>query len=53
VIWSFTTFWLMFLSVKEEHPMHSEPVVFWMWVAATVYFAAICALRSIEEPEDE
>lgn len=53
VIWSFTSFWLMFLADKPEHPMQSEPVVFWMWVAVTIYFAAICLLRSLEEPEEE
>jgi phosphatidylcholine synthase len=53
VIWSATTFWLVFLAEKPEHPMSTEPVVFWLWALVSVYFAAICAVRSIDDGKDE
>ncbi len=53
VVWSATTFWLMFLADKPEHPMTAEPIVFWLWALASLYFAGICAVRSIEEADEE
>jgi phosphatidylcholine synthase len=53
VVWSATTFWLVFLADEPEHPMTAKPLVFWLWIGTTLYFATICALRSIEEGRDE
>ena len=52
VVWSFTSFWLIFTAEKTPHPAVSEPLVFTVWIAATLYFAAICAIRSTAGPED-
>lgn len=46
VVWSGTSLGLVFLAQRDEHPMVSEPLVFWMWVAASLYFLAICVLRT-------
>ena len=53
VLWSALTMWLLFLTEKTEHPMHTEPVVFWLWIAISGYFAAICAVRSIEDADED
>lgn len=52
-VWSFTSFWLIFIAEKPLHPAQSEPIVFWMWVLSSLYFVAICLLRSIDEAKDE
>ena len=52
VVWCFTSFWLLFTVEKPAHPAVSEPLVFAVWIAATLYFAAICVIRTTEgEPE--
>ncbi len=51
VVWCFTSFWLIFAAGKPEHPAVSEPLVFTVWIAASVYFAAICGIRTLGEPE--
>ncbi len=53
VIWSVTTVGLVFIAQREAHPMVSEPLVFWLWVLASLYFATISAWRSIDEARDE
>ena len=52
VVWCFTSFWLIFAAEKPDHPAVSEPLVFAVWVAATLYFGAVCAIRTVE-PEVE
>lgn len=51
VVWCFTSFWLIFATERVPHPAVSEPLVFTVWIAATIYFAAICGIRTISEPE--
>ena len=51
VVWCFTSFWLIFTTGKPDHPSSSEPLVFAVWIAASIYFAAICFIRTLEEPE--
>ncbi len=53
VIWSTMTLWLVFIGEKPEHPMFAEPLVFWIWVGTSVYFFAICAVRSIEDGRED
>lgn len=53
VIWSVTTVGLVFAAEKELHPMTTEPLLFWLWVAASVYFATISAWRSIDEARED
>ena len=53
VLWCFTSFWLIFASKEATHPFVSEPLVFTVWVASSLYFAAICGLRTLggEDPD--
>jgi phosphatidylcholine synthase len=51
VVWCFTSFWLIFATARPEHPSVSEPLVFTVWIATSVYFAAICGIRTLGEPE--
>jgi len=52
VLWCFTSFWLIFDAEQPAHPAVSDPLVFAVWVAATLYFGAVCAIRTVE-PEAE
>jgi phosphatidylcholine synthase len=49
VLWSFTSFWLIFAAERPPHPSVSEPLVFWIWIGTTLYFGAICAIRSVSD----
>ena len=53
VIWSVTVVGLVFAAEKEQHPMTTEPLLFWLWVGASLYFVTISAWRSIDEARDE
>ncbi len=53
VIWSFTSFWLLFVAERPDHPAFAEPLVFTMWLGATAYFAAVSFIRTGDEPEVE
>jgi phosphatidylcholine synthase len=50
-IWSLTSFWLLFVADRPEHPMFAQPSVFLLWLAATAYFAAISFIRTADEPD--
>jgi phosphatidylcholine synthase len=50
VLWCFTSFWLIFDAEKPMHPAFSDPLAFAVWIAATLYFGAICAIRTVAEP---
>ena len=51
MVWCFTSFWLIFATERAAHPAVSEPLVFTVWIGATIYFAAICGIRTLVEPE--
>jgi len=53
IIWCFTSFWLIFDAEKPAHPAVSDPLAFAVWIAATLYFGAICAIRTVSEPTSE
>lgn len=53
IIWCFTSFWLIFDAEKPAHPALSDPLAFTVWIAATLYFGAICAIRTVAAPEGE
>ena len=53
VIWSAATVLLTIRADQVEHPAIGEPMVFWMWVATSVYFAGLCAWRTIEGGREE
>ncbi|MGI9372114.1 MAG: CDP-alcohol phosphatidyltransferase family protein [Hyphomicrobiales bacterium] len=54
VLWAATSLRLVLIHPDVKKAVEASPLVFWLWVGASVYFAVICIWRSIHpEPEDE
>ncbi|MGI9482763.1 MAG: CDP-alcohol phosphatidyltransferase family protein [Hyphomicrobiales bacterium] len=53
-LWAATSLRLVLIHPDVTKAKEASPLVFWMWVAASVYFAIICIWRSIHpEPEED
>ncbi|MDX5464727.1 MAG: CDP-alcohol phosphatidyltransferase family protein [Alphaproteobacteria bacterium] len=46
VLWAGTSLTLVLGAAEGTPAREAHPLVFWLWVAASVYFACICAWRS-------
>ncbi len=45
-LWAGATFWLVVASAAATPPREASPVVFWGWVAASLYFLGLCVWRT-------
>lgn len=48
-LWALSTFWLVVASGPETPPAEASPVAFWVFLAASAYFLALCAWRSAKD----
>lgn len=46
VLWAATSLRLVLIDPNEERAMEASPLIFWLWVIASVYFAGLSAWRS-------
>jgi len=53
VIWCLASFILIFDAERPPHPALSDPLAFAIWIAATLYFAAICIIRTAADTDRE
>ncbi len=53
VLWAATSLRLMLISPEVEKAQEASPIVFWLWVVASVYFFGISLLRTISPQADE
>jgi phosphatidylcholine synthase len=58
VLWAATSFRLVLIDPTDEKAREASPAIFWLWVGASCYFAALSIWRSLRpaaepEPEDE
>jgi phosphatidylcholine synthase len=47
VLWAATSLALVLLSPDVNTAWQASPIMFWLWVAASVYFAILCLWRSL------
>ena len=47
VLWAATSLRLVLVDPEESRIREASPLVFWLWVGASVYFAALSAWRSL------
>ncbi len=52
VLWAATSLRLVLIHPSTK-AVEASPLIFWMWVGASVYFAVICIWRSIHPEPDE
>lgn len=53
VLWAATSLRLVLISPEVEKAQEASPVIFWLWIAASVYFLAISMVRTIHPKPDE
>jgi phosphatidylcholine synthase len=58
VLWAATSFRLVLIDPTDEKAREASPAIFWLWVGASCYVAALSIRRSLRpaaepEPEDE
>ena len=46
VLWAATTLRLVLIDPDEHEAMDASPLIFWLWVGASLYFVALSAWRS-------
>ena len=46
VLWAATTLRLVLIDPDEHEAMEASPLIFWLWVGASLYFVALSAWRS-------
>ena len=52
VLWAATSFRLVLIDPGDHRAREASPLIFWLWVGASVYFAALSIWRSLQ-PEEE
>ncbi|MBC7102834.1 MAG: phosphatidylcholine/phosphatidylserine synthase [Parvibaculum sp.] len=50
-LWAFATFWLVLRSGPGLPPAEASPAAWWTFLAASLYFLAICAWRTLKDRE--
>jgi phosphatidylcholine synthase len=50
-LWAFATFWLVLRSGAALSPAEASPAAWWTFMAASLYFLAICAWRTAKDRE--
>ena len=53
VLWAATSFRLVLINPEGEKALQASPTIFWLWVAASVYFIVLSVWRSIRPEADE
>ncbi|MFQ5565170.1 MAG: hypothetical protein ACE5EU_02280, partial [Paracoccaceae bacterium] len=53
VLWAATSFRLVLIHPEEFKAREASPVIFWLWVGASVYFAALSIWRSVRPEAEE
>ncbi len=53
VLWAATSLRLMLISPEVEKAQEASPIVFWLWIVASVYFFGISLLRTISPQANE
>lgn len=53
VLWAATSLRLMLISPEAEKAQEASPIVFWLWIVASVYFFGISLLRTISPQANE
>jgi len=52
VLWAATTFILVLIDTNEAKAQESSPIIFWLWIVATAYFAGLSIWRSFHPEKD-
>ncbi len=53
VLWAATSLRLMLISPEVNKAQQASPIVFWLWVLASIYFFGISMMRTISPQADE
>lgn len=48
VLWALASWWLVRIDPGDGGAWEASPWIFWLWVAASIYFAALSVWRSLE-----
>lgn len=51
-LWALATFWLVLRSGPTTPPAEASPAAFWAFVAASLYFLALCAWRTLDDRKE-
>jgi hypothetical protein len=47
VLWSATAFWLIIDRIKPNEIGNSSNIIYWLWIASSIYFFTISVARTI------
>jgi phosphatidylcholine synthase len=54
VLWAATSFRLVLIDPDDSKAREASPIIFWLWVGASCYFAVLSIWRSLQpEPEED
>ncbi len=53
VLWAATSLRLVLISPTVQKASEASPLLFWLWIAASVYFVALSLWRSIHPEADK
>ena len=51
-LWALATFWLVLRSGPATPPAEASPAAFWAFIAASLYFLALCAWRTLDDRKE-
>jgi len=51
ILWAATSLYLVLISPDVNAAHAASPVVFWLWIAVSVYFALLCLWRSLRKED--
>lgn len=53
VLWAATSMRLVSISPETEKAQDASPIIFWLWVSASIYFFGISMMRTLSPEPDE